>query len=64
MQKVSLAFHCVPGQGEALLQALSVALVETRAFEGCIHLETFVEQNNADLIVVLEDWESRAHYEK
>ena len=64
MQKVSLAFHCKPGLGETLLAALAVALVDTRAFDGCRHLETFVSQDNPDLIVILEDWESRTHYEK
>jgi len=64
MQKVSLAFHCKAGQGEALLTVFTVALVETRAFEGCRQVEAYVSQDDPDLIVLLEDWESRAHYEK
>jgi len=64
VQKVSLAFHCKPGQGEALLAAFTTALVETRAFDGCRQVETYVSQDDQDLIVLLEDWESRAHYER
>lgn len=64
MQKVSLAFQCKVGQGEALLAAFAVALAETRTFDGCHQVETYVSQDDPDLIVLVEDWESRAHYEK
>jgi quinol monooxygenase YgiN len=64
MQKVTLTFKCQPGKGADLLGALTVALVETRAFDGCKSVETFVDADNPDTIVLIEEWDSRGQNEK
>ena len=42
---------------EELKNTLEVALVDTRAFEGCISVETF-EETSSNTIFLIEDWES------
>ncbi len=64
MQKVTLLFRCQPGKGRDLLDALSSALVETRAYDGCVSVETFVDADSPDTVMLLEEWESRGHNER
>jgi quinol monooxygenase YgiN len=63
MQKVILVFKCQPGTGAGLLEAFTTALVDTRAFDGCLSVETYVDADNPDTIMLFEDWESRAQQE-
>lgn len=63
MQKVTLLFKCQPGKGEDLLGALSAALVETRAYDGCVSVDTYVDADNPDTVVLIEEWESRSQNE-
>jgi quinol monooxygenase YgiN len=46
------------------LEVLSAALVETRAYDGCVSVETYVDADHPDTIVLIEDWDSRAQNEK
>ncbi|MGE0487474.1 MAG: putative quinol monooxygenase [Gammaproteobacteria bacterium] len=39
-------------------------LPATRNFEGCIYLYIVKDQDQPDRILIIELWESRAHYEK
>lgn len=57
-------FPCAPGKGKEFLSLLLVALVDTRAFAGCQLVETYVDQDNPDLIVLWEKWEQRTDQEK
>ena len=63
MQKVILLFKCQPGMGEGLLETFTTALVDTRAFDGCISVETYVDADNPDTIMLFEEWESKAQQE-
>jgi quinol monooxygenase YgiN len=63
MLKVTLLFKCQPGMGEVLLAAFTDSLGDTRAFEGCQSVETFVDADNPDTVLLVEDWDSRAHQE-
>jgi quinol monooxygenase YgiN len=47
-----------------LTSTLHETLVATRGFEGCKSVEIYLDQDNADVIVLWEKWESRAHSEK
>jgi quinol monooxygenase YgiN len=64
MQKVTLLFPCKPGEGKGLLEVFSATLGETRAFEGCVSVETFFDADKPDSIILIEEWESRAAQEK
>jgi quinol monooxygenase YgiN len=63
MQKVILFFKCQPGMGEGLLEAFSTALADTRAFDGCVSVETYVDGDNPDTIMLIEEWDSKAQQE-
>src|SRR5665213_2507123 len=64
LQTVTLLFPCQPGKGKDLLEILTSALVETRAYDGCVSVETFVDSDQPDTVVLIEKWDSRAHNEK
>jgi len=64
MEKVTLLFKCQPGMGATLLAAFTTALVDTRAFDGCISVETLVDADNPDQIMLFEEWDSRGQQEK
>ena len=64
MTHTSMAyFPCREGMGEILLPAVLEGLSDTRAFEGNISINTFVDQDNPDRIVLWEKWETRENYE-
>ena len=48
-------------QGD-LLALLEEALPDTRAFDGCISVETYAEQDGSSILLV-EEQESKAHQE-
>lgn len=49
--------------GSVMLDALTAALVETRAYDGCVSVETFVDADYPDTIMLIEDWETRGQNE-
>jgi quinol monooxygenase YgiN len=63
MQKVILVFKCQPGMGAGLLDVFTTSLADTRAFDGCTSVQTFVDADNPDTIMLIEDWESKAQQE-
>jgi len=52
------------GKGSELIGLFASILGDTRAFDGCSGVDVVVNQDDADNVVLLEHWESRAHYEK
>ena len=64
MSHTALAlFPCNPDKGEGFLELLLPALADTRAFEGCESIETYVDQDNPDHIFLWEKWATRENYE-
>ncbi len=64
MQKVTLRFPCQPGMGSVLLEGLAATLAETRSYDGCHSVEVFVDADNPDNVLLVEEWETRGHQEK
>ena len=64
MHTVILRFTCKPDVREGFAKTLPETLSATRAFDGCKLVEVYLDQDNADVIVLWEKWESRAHQEK
>jgi quinol monooxygenase YgiN len=60
---VIVEFPAAPGKLDELLATMKAALVDTRAFDGCLSITSFVEEGTSTLMLI-EDWESMAHYEK
>ena len=52
-------FPCKEGMGEILLPAVLEGLSDTRAFEGNVSINTFIDQDNPDIIILWEKWETR-----
>ena len=61
--KVLLELQAKPGTGDELIAFLGAILPETRAYEGCTSVETLRNSDDADNVVVVEVWETRAQYE-
>ncbi|MCZ6774403.1 MAG: putative quinol monooxygenase [Proteobacteria bacterium] len=49
---------------EGLMAGLKDIFPDTRAYEGCIDVYASQDQDKPTTIVMVERWESRAHYEK
>ena len=60
---VMAEFHCNEGMGELLLPGLLESLSDTRAFEGCLSVETYVDQDDPDRVYLWEKWATRENYE-
>ena len=56
-------FPCNPGKGQEFLELLLPALAETRAFEGSESIETYIDQDNPDHVILWEKWATRENYE-
>lgn len=62
--KILLELKAKPGTGGELLAIFREILPDTRAYDGCLGIETLRGQDDSDTLVIVETWESRAHYEK
>lgn len=57
-------FPCNPGKGQEFLEQLLLpAMEETRAFDGCESIETYVDQDDPDHVILWEKWATRNQYE-
>lgn len=61
---VILEVRAKAGTGSDVHGALKEILPDTRAYDGCHGVDVFRNDDDADVIVVVEQWESRPHYEK
>jgi quinol monooxygenase YgiN len=53
-----------PNRIDEFLQILHEALPDTRSFQGCEGLDTFVDQDEPGHILFVEKWAQRADHEK
>ena len=60
---VLATFPAQAGKLEELKNLFREALVDTRAFDGCISIEVYVEEGT-ETIHLVEDWESKAHQQR
>jgi quinol monooxygenase YgiN len=58
-----LLFKCKPGMGAPLLNAFKTSLEDTRAFDGCVSVSTFVDVDNPDTVMLYEEWATRGQQE-
>jgi quinol monooxygenase YgiN len=49
--------------GAGLLDVFTTSLADTRAFDGCLSVETFVDADNPDTVMLIENWESKSQQE-
>ncbi len=60
---VYLEFDCAESKGVEFLDVLLPALADTRAFEGCVSVETFINADAPDTVFLWEKWEERSNQE-
>ena len=60
---VIVSFPAKPEMLETLKDAMKKALPETRAYEGCISVDTYIEEST-NTIHLIEDWETLDHQAK
>lgn len=56
-------FFVSPEKSEAFLDLLKEALPDTRSFDGCESVETFVNQDDPGHVFLVEKWRERANQE-
>lgn len=56
-------FHAAPGKLDELIATLGTLLPETRAYDGCRGLESWLDQERST-IVLTEQWDSFDHYDR
>ena len=59
---ITVEFPLQDGKQDDMLVSLAEASPDTRAFDGCISVETYAEQDGSSILLV-EQWESKAHFE-
>ena len=60
---VIVSFPAKPETLETLKESMRRALPDTRTFEGCLSVNTYIEES-ANTIHLIEDWESLEHQAK
>ena len=61
---VLLEIKAKPGTGADMVATFKSILGDTRAYDGCQGVEAFQNADDPDVVVLIERWDSRAHYEK
>jgi len=64
VQKATVLIRCQPGKGEEFLGGLKAMLLDTRAYDGCASVDAYVDADDPDTVMLIEQWESRAHMER
>ena len=62
--RVILEVKARPGTGDEVVAFFRSIMPETRAYEGCTSVDTLQNSDDADNVVLVEEWETREQYEK
>jgi quinol monooxygenase YgiN len=60
---VIAATRVKPEAAAAFADGMEKTLIETRAYEGCISVYGYRDQDDPTNIIAIEQWETRDHYE-
>jgi quinol monooxygenase YgiN len=61
--KVVLEFHLKPDAVGEVKASFREVLPDTRAFKGCENISVMQSQEDPNLLVILEQWDTRESYE-
>ena len=61
---IILEVQAKKGTGNDLLATMKGILPDTRSYDGCISLNVYQNQDDSDVMVLVENFETKAHYEK
>ena len=56
-------FHAAPGKLDELTATLKTLLPETRVYDGCVSLDSWLDEQRST-IVLTEQWTSFDHYDR
>tara|TARA_B100001540_G_C15407121_1_gene461540 strand:+ start:304 stop:597 length:294 start_codon:yes stop_codon:yes gene_type:complete len=59
---IILEIKAKAGTSSKILDILEEVLPDTRSYDGCLGLKTYQNQENPDIIVLVEEFESREKY--
>ena len=52
------------GKGADLVAFFKSILPDTRSYDGCISVDVYQNMDTPDVVLLVEKWNSKAHYEK
>ena len=61
---VLLELKVKPGTGDKVIATMKSILPDTRSYDGNIGVDVIRNQDDQDVLVLVEEWESKATYEK
>ena len=61
--RVILEVKAKPGTGDELVAFFRSILADTRAYEGCTRVDTLQNRDDADNVLLVEEWESHEQYD-
>ena len=61
--RVILELNINPEMADDVKAGFKDGLTDTRGFEGCEEISVIENQDDPNMVLVLEQWESREHYE-
>ena len=64
MVTVTLTFTVKPEREGEFIALLASLLPDTRAYEGCLRVDVYQDQDSPGCILLVEDWTSKQHQEK
>ena len=63
-EQLILSIPVEPARREELMELMAGTLDETKAYDGCLGVRVWLPDNDAGLLWVYEEWESREHQNK
>ena len=61
---VTLTFSVKPDRAEEFKSLLESLLPDTRAYDGCLSVVVYQDQDDAGSIMLVEDWTTKEHQQK
>ena len=61
---VTLTFSIRPDRVDEFRSLLENLLPDTRAYDGCLNVDVYQDQDSPGTITLLEDWSSKQHQQK
>ncbi|HCL26561.1 MAG: antibiotic biosynthesis monooxygenase [SAR202 cluster bacterium] len=61
---VTLTFSVKPEMAPEFISLLESLLPDTRAYDGCLRVDVYQDQDSPGRILLVEDWESKQHQQR
>lgn len=61
---VTLTFSIKPERADEFKSLLQSLLPDTRAYDGCLRVDVYQDQDSPGSIILVEDWSTKQHQQK